>query len=139
MLVRDHEEHHEQMAQMMQIIMRIARKKGTVNDANFVNTVARTHQVTEGLVNPPTNSVNLDVGASHHSIPPLTNVNPKIYPPPPTSMPLGGVYTYPYTYPYMPPLQSSEELKEQERKKLEMMMQSECGNTQQKVNLQKKG
>ena len=36
------------------------------------------------------------------------------------------------------PFQSSEELKEQERKKLEMMMQFKSGNTQQKVNLIKK-
>ena len=33
------------------------------------------------------------------------------------------------------PLQSSKELKEQERKKLKMMMQSKGGNTQQKVNI----
>ena len=33
------------------------------------------------------------------------------------------------------PFQSSEELKEQKRKKLEMIRQSKGGNTQQKVNL----
>ena len=70
-------------------------------------------------------------------------------------MPLGGVYTYPYMPPpIIPippitqvdgnpttiftqslPLQSLKELKEQERDKLEMMIQTEGGNTQQKVNL----
>ena len=115
--------------------MRIARKKETVDDANFVNTVARTQEATEGLMNPFANSVNLDAGASHHSIPSLTNVNPKIYPPQPTSMPLRGVYTYPYMpshvipnpsiiqvdgnsatiFTQFLPLQSLEELKEQER------------------------
>ena len=45
-LVKDCEEHHEQMAQMIQIIMRIAREKRTINDASFVNIVARTQEVT---------------------------------------------------------------------------------------------
>ena len=73
----------------------------------------------------------------------------EIYPPPLAPMPLGGVYTYSYMpSPIIPnlsitqvdgnpatiftqslPFQSSKELKEQERKKLEMMMQSEGGNT----------
>ena len=38
-LVRDHEEHRKQMAQMMQ---RIARKKGTVDDVGSVNTTTQT-------------------------------------------------------------------------------------------------
>ena len=42
--------------------MRIARKKETVDDANFVNTVTRTQGATEGLMNPFANSVNLDAG-----------------------------------------------------------------------------
>ena len=84
------------MAQMMQIIMRIAREKGTVDDAGFMNTVARTQGITKGLVNPPANPINLEAGFSHHSIIPLTNVNPEIYPSPLTPMPLGGVYTYIY-------------------------------------------
>ena len=88
-LVKDCEEHHEQMAQMIQIIMRIAREKRTINDASFVNIVARTQEVTEGLVNPLANSVIPKVRAYHHSISPLTNVNPEIYPLPPTPMPLG--------------------------------------------------
>ena len=50
-------------------------------------------------MNPLANSINPDARASHHSIPPLTNVNLEIYPPPPTTMPPGKVYTYPY----MPP------------------------------------
>ena len=51
-LVRDREEHHKKMAQMMQTIMRIAHKKRIVYDAGSVNTVARTQGVIEGLVNP---------------------------------------------------------------------------------------
>ena len=54
----------------MQIIMRIARKKGTIDDADFVNTVARTQGANEGLVNPPANSVILEERTfqilSHH-------------------------------------------------------------------------
>ena len=79
--------------------MRIAREKRTINDASFVKIVARTQEVTEGLVNPLANSVIPKVRAYHHSISPLTNVNPEIYPLPPTPMPLEGVYTFPY----MPP------------------------------------
>ena len=131
--------------------MRIAHEKGIVNDVDSVNNAARTQGATKGLVNPSINSINSvipDVETSHHSIPPLTNVNPKIYPFPPTPLPLGGVYTYPYVSPpIIPnppitqvdgnlatiftqslPLQSSEELKKQERKKLEMMIQFEGGN-----------
>ena len=36
-LVRDRKEHHKQMAQMMQVIMRLPRKKGVINDIGFVN------------------------------------------------------------------------------------------------------
>ena len=76
-------------------------------------------------------------------------MNLEIYPPPAAPMPLEGVYIYPYMPPFVIPnlsisqvdsnsttiftqsipLQSSEELKKQERKKLEMMMQFEGGNT----------
>ena len=41
-LIRDCEEYRKQMAQMMQIVMRIAREKGTVDDVGSMNTVART-------------------------------------------------------------------------------------------------
>ena len=100
-------------------------------------------------MNPPTNFVIHEARVFHHSIPPLTNVNLKIYPLPLALMPLGGVYTYSYMpSPIIPnlsitqvdgnpaiiftqslPLQSLEELKEQERKKLKMMMKFEGGNT----------
>ena len=106
-------------------------------------------------MNPLANFVTPDAGTSHYSIPPLINVNPDIYPSPPAPMPPGGVYTYPYmSLPIIPnppitqmdnnpatifiqslPLQSSKELKEEERNKLDMMKQFEGGNTQQKVNL----
>ena len=103
-------------------------------------------------MNPPANFVTPDVGTSHYSIPPLTNVNPEICLPPLAPMPPRGVYTYPYVPPFAIPnppttqmdsnlttiftqslhFQSSEELKEQEKRKLEMMMQFKGGNTQQK-------
>ena len=41
-LARDCEEHREQMTQMIQINMRIAHEKGTVDDAGSVNIVAQT-------------------------------------------------------------------------------------------------
>ena len=78
----------------------MAREKGTVDDTGSVNTVARTQEVKEGLMNPSANFITHDAGTFHYSIPPLTNVNPKIYPLPPTPMPLRGMYIYPY----MPPL-----------------------------------
>ena len=40
-LPRDIEEHREQMAQVMQVIMRLSREKGVVDDADSVNTVIR--------------------------------------------------------------------------------------------------
>ena len=61
-----------------------------------MNIAAWTQGITEGLVNPLANSITLDARTSHYSIPPLTNVNPEIYPPPPAPMPPGWVYTYPY-------------------------------------------
>ena len=41
-LKRDRKEHREQMAQMMEVIMRLSRGKGIVDDASLVNTIART-------------------------------------------------------------------------------------------------
>ena len=40
-LAKDREEHQEQMAQMIQVIMRLSRKKGVVDDIGFVNMVTR--------------------------------------------------------------------------------------------------
>ena len=74
----------------------MAREKGTIDNTSSVNIDVRTQRVIKGFMNVSANSVTLDVGTSHYSIPPLTNVNPEIYPPPPTPMPPGRVYTYPY-------------------------------------------
>ena len=84
---------------MIHVIMKMAREKGTVDDTGSVNTVARTQEVKEGLMNPSANFITHDAGTFHYSIPPLTNVNPKIYPPLLALMPPEGVYIYPY----MPP------------------------------------
>ena len=40
-LARDKEEHREQMAQMMQVIMRLSQEKGVVDDTSSVNTATR--------------------------------------------------------------------------------------------------
>ena len=95
-MARDHGEHCEQLAQMMQVIMRMAREKRTVDDTSSMNTIARTQGVSEGLMNPSANFVILDVGTSHYPIPLLTNVHLEICPLPPAPMPLERVYTYPY-------------------------------------------
>ena len=81
----------------------MAREKKIIDDSDFVNNVARTQRVTEGLINPHANFIIPDEGAFHHFIPSLTNVNQKIYLPPPVLMPLGGVYTYPYMSPLIVP------------------------------------
>ena len=49
-LARDCEEHREQMAQMMKVIIRMARRKRTVDDTGSMNIVARTQGITEDLV-----------------------------------------------------------------------------------------
>ena len=41
-LTKDCDEHHEQMAHMMQVIMKMAQDKGTFDDIGFVNTIAQT-------------------------------------------------------------------------------------------------
>ena len=41
-LIRDHEEHCEQMSQMMQILKRMARDKAIVDNDNFVSLVVLT-------------------------------------------------------------------------------------------------
>ena len=40
-LVRDREEHREQMTQIMQVIMRLSRDKEVANDVGSVNTATR--------------------------------------------------------------------------------------------------
>ena len=72
----------------------------------------------------------------------MANTVPETYPPPPTPMPSRGVYTYPYMPPTItlsssvvqveinlatlfaqsPPVQNAKEMKEQGRKRFELMM-----------------
>ena len=40
-LLRDREEHREQMTQIMQVIMRLSRDKEVANDVGSVNTATR--------------------------------------------------------------------------------------------------
>ena len=52
-LIRDREEHWEQMAQIMEIIMKMSRGKRIADDTGLVNTTVRTLRVTEGLAYNP--------------------------------------------------------------------------------------
>ena len=47
-LARDREEHREQIAQMMQIIIRPSHEKGVVDDTDSVNATTRDRGVIEG-------------------------------------------------------------------------------------------
>ena len=56
-LARDHEEHREQMAQIIEVIMRLSQRKRMADDAGSMNTTARTQWVTEGPMYNPYHSV----------------------------------------------------------------------------------
>ena len=84
------------MAQVIQVIMRLSREKGVVNDAGFVNIVTRVQGVIEGLAYPPIRFAMPEVGILRYPVPPLANAIPKIYRHPYSPMPFGGVYTYFY-------------------------------------------
>ena len=149
-LARNKEEHREQMAQMMQVIMRLSREKRVVDDAGFVNTTTRVQGGTKGPVYSPASLTMPEKGIPHYPIPPMANAIPKTYPLLPAPMPSGGVYTYPYMPPPMIPsppitqprvnlmmlftqslpIQSSEEQKEQKRKNIKFMIQLEKDETQ---------
>ena len=49
-LPRDRKEHHEQMAQMMQIIMRMTWEKRTIDHTGSMNIIARTQGVIDLLL-----------------------------------------------------------------------------------------
>ena len=53
------------MAQMIQVIIRMAREKGTVDDTGFVNTVSQTQGVIEGPAYHPASFAMPEIGASH--------------------------------------------------------------------------
>ena len=81
------------MAQMMQVIMKMAWEKGTVDDINSVDTIVLTQRITEGPGYLPTSFAMSEVRTPHYLDPPLLNVMLETYLPP-TPMPSGGVYTY---------------------------------------------
>ena len=87
-LARDREEHRKQMAQMMQVIMRLSREKGVVDDAGSVNIAVRTQGVIEGPMYHPVSFSMREVGTSHCEIPPMVNVVSKTCHPPPFSIPI---------------------------------------------------
>ena len=90
-----------------------------------------------------------EIEASHYPVPPMANTMPKTYFSPPAPMPSGRVYTYPYMSPLVipsppivqveinlatlftqsPPVQNVEEMKKQERKRVELMMQPASNET----------
>ena len=126
----------------MQVIMRLSRDKGVVDDVDSINITTRVQRVTEGLVYHPASIAMPEVGTPHGPIPPMTNVMPKTYPLPPALLPSGEVYTYFYIPSLVIPspqitqaemnlgmlftqslhVQSSDDLKKQERKRVESMM-----------------
>ena len=122
---------------MMQVIIRMSREKGVVDDADLVNITVRAQGVTEGPMCHSASLAILEVGTLHYPIPPMVNTIPETCLPLfHAPMPSEGVYTYPYIHPSMVPsppisqaeinlgilftqfvhVQSSEEQKEQERK-----------------------
>ena len=84
------------MTQVMQVIIRLFREKGVVDDAGFTSTITRVQEVIEGLAYPPTNPAMPEMGIPHCLIPPLANAISETYPHPLTPMPSDGVYTYLY-------------------------------------------
>ena len=120
-----------------------------------MNTTARTQKVTESPTYPSASFAIPEEGASYYPVPPLENVIPKTYLPPHTPMPIGEVYTDSCMHSptilslpiiqvevslatllaQFPPVQNAKEMKEQERKRVESMMQPERDNTQHKVSL----
>ena len=127
---------------MIQVIMRLSQEKGVVDDVGSVNTTIRTQGVTEGPMYQIASFAILEVGTPHCLIPPMVNDVLEIHLLP-TPMPSRVVHIYPYmpppVVPSLPinqvevnsgmlftqslPVQSFDELKEQERKKVEFMMQ----------------
>ena len=97
-LARDREEHQEQMAQMMQVIMRMAREKESVDDIGFVDTATLTQRATEASRYHVADFAMPDERTPHCLVPPLSNAMLKTYFPLPTLMPFGGVYTYSNIY-----------------------------------------
>ena len=68
--------HMEQMAQMMQVIMRLSRKKRVVDDASSMNTATRVQRITKGPNYRPANFVMSKVGTPHCPVPPMENAIP---------------------------------------------------------------
>ena len=105
-LIKDREEHWEQMAQMMEIIMKMSRGKGIADETGLVSTVARMQGVIEGPVyNPYHPSVHAmpEVSITYYPIIPMVNTLQDTCSPPLTPILSGGLYTYPYIPPLMVP------------------------------------
>ena len=80
----------------MQVIMRLSRDKGLVDDADSINTTTRVQRVTEGPAYPLARLAMPEVRIPHCLVQPLASTILETYPSPTTLMPFGGVYTYPY-------------------------------------------
>ena len=92
-LNRDREEHREQMAQMMQVIMRLSRGKEVVDDFGSVNIAAKVQGVTEGPMYHPASFAMPEVETSHCPIPSMLNTISETCPFPYAPILSGGVYT----------------------------------------------
>ena len=88
------------MGQMMDIIIKMSRGKGVVDDSRSVNTIPEIQMVMEGLVYSPcptTSHSLLKMSMPPFPIPPLVSTFQETNPP---HIPFRGVYSYPY----IPPL-----------------------------------
>ena len=68
------------MAQMMEVIIRMAREKGTVDDDGSANTTSTVKGITESLAYPPFSLAMPEVGISHYPIPLMANAMLETYP-----------------------------------------------------------
>ena len=117
-----------------------------------MNTATRVQGVTKGPMYPLASFAMSKLGTPHYLVPPMGNAILEIYPPPLAPIPFERVYTYPYmpslVIPRPPvtqvevnsvmlftqtlPVQNADEQKEQEKKRVEFMMQPKSNETQQK-------
>ena len=86
-MARDREEQREQMAQMMQMIMRQSHEKGVVDNTGSVNASMRARGVTEGPSFSHASLVVSEMGVPPYQIPSLANAILETYLPPPAPMP----------------------------------------------------
>ena len=75
-LIKDWEEHQEQLTQMMEIIIRMSRWKRIVEDIGLVNKIARMQGITKGPAYNPYHLVEhamLEASTPYYPIPPMVN------------------------------------------------------------------